>query len=66
LDGRVASPAGGAGLGLSIVRSVARTHGDAHARALPDGGLEVTARLPAPAKTTMAIPPLPAALPGAR
>jgi signal transduction histidine kinase len=67
LDGRVASSAGGTGLGLSIVRSVARTHGgDTHARALPDGGLEVTARLPAPAKTTMAIPPLPAALPGAR
>ena len=67
LDGRVASPAGGAGLGLSIVRSVARTHGgDAHARALPDGGLEVTVRLPARAEATMAIPPPQAALPHTR
>jgi signal transduction histidine kinase len=66
LDGRVASPAGGAGLGLSIVRSVARTHGgDAHARALPDGGLEVTVRLPARAETTTAIPAPRAALPRA-
>jgi len=50
LNGRVASAAPGAGLGLSIVRSVARAHGgDARARALPGGGLEVTVRLPAPA-----------------
>jgi signal transduction histidine kinase len=35
------------GLGLSIVRAVARTHGgEAGARALPEGGLEVTVRLP--------------------
>jgi signal transduction histidine kinase len=38
----------GAGLGLSIVRSVATAHGGhATARALPDGGLEVTVELPA-------------------
>ncbi|HEX8929505.1 MAG TPA: sensor histidine kinase, partial [Actinomycetota bacterium] len=44
------SAAPGAGLGLSIVRSVARAHGgDARTRALPGGGLEVTVRLPAPA-----------------
>ncbi|HEV3400017.1 MAG TPA: ATP-binding protein, partial [Actinomycetes bacterium] len=38
----------GAGLGLSIVRSVATAHGGhAAARALPEGGLEVTVELPA-------------------
>ncbi len=58
LNGRVASAAPGAGLGLSIVRSVARAHGgDAHARALPDGGLEVTVWLPARARARAAIPP---------
>jgi signal transduction histidine kinase len=47
LEERVASLDRGAGLGLSIVRSVAHAHGgDAHARALPDGGLEVTVQLP--------------------
>jgi signal transduction histidine kinase len=57
LHGRVASSARGAGLGLSIVRSVARAHGgDAHATALAGGGLEVTARLPAHAEATTAIP----------
>jgi signal transduction histidine kinase len=57
LDGRAASPTRGAGLGLSIVRSVARAHGgDAHARALPDGGLEVTVRLPTRAQASTAIP----------
>ena len=67
LHGRVASPTRGAGLGLSIVRSVARAHGGhAHARALPDGGLEVTVRLPARAQATKAVPPLQAALPRAR
>jgi signal transduction histidine kinase len=67
LDGRVASPARGAGLGLSIVRSVARAHGgQATARALPGGGLEVTVRLPARAETTTVIPPAQAALPRAR
>jgi signal transduction histidine kinase len=46
LAGRTAE-AGGAGLGLSIVRSVAKAHGgQAHARALPYGGLEVTVCLP--------------------
>lgn len=35
------------GLGLSIVRAVARAHGgEAGARALPEGGLEVTVTLP--------------------
>jgi signal transduction histidine kinase len=57
LHGRVASSARGAGLGLSIVRSVARAHGgDAHATALAGGGLEVTVRLPARAETTTAHP----------
>jgi signal transduction histidine kinase len=38
----------GAGLGLSIVRSVATAHGGhTTANALPDGGLEVSVRLPA-------------------
>ncbi|GLY96762.1 ATP-binding protein [Actinoplanes sp. NBRC 103695] len=42
---RLASP--GAGLGLSIVRAVARAHGgDARAVARPDGGLVVTVTLP--------------------
>lgn len=37
----------GAGLGLSIVRAVASAHGgEATARPLPDGGLEVSVRLP--------------------
>ncbi len=41
----------GAGLGLSIVRSVATAHGgSATARALPDGGLEVRVELPANAR----------------
>jgi signal transduction histidine kinase len=67
LHGRVASPAAGAGLGLSIVRAVARTHGgNAHARALPDGGLEVTVRLPVRTEASTAIPPRQAALTGAR
>jgi signal transduction histidine kinase len=57
LRDRVASPTRGAGLGLSIVRSVARAHGGhAYARALPDSGLEVTVRLPARAETTTAFP----------
>ena len=57
LEGRVASLDRGAGLGLSIVRSVARAHGgDAHARALGGGGLEVTVRLPARAGAAAAHP----------
>jgi signal transduction histidine kinase len=66
LHGRVASASAvrGAGLGLSIVRSVARAHGgDAHAVALAGGGLQVTVRLPVRAQATMAIPPPQAALP---
>jgi signal transduction histidine kinase len=67
LDGRVASPTRGAGLGLSIVRSVARAHGGhAHARALPGGGLEVTVRLPVRTAATIAIPPPQAAFADAR
>jgi signal transduction histidine kinase len=51
LEERVALLDRGAGLGLSIVRSVAHAHGgDAHARALPDGGLEVTVQLPTHAR----------------
>jgi signal transduction histidine kinase len=58
--GRVASSVRGAGLGLSIVRSVARAHGgDAHATALAGGGLQVTVRLPARAETTTATIPSP-------
>ena len=42
---RLAAP--GVGLGLSIVRSVARAHGGtAHAAARPEGGLTVTVTLP--------------------
>ena len=38
---------GGFGLGLSIVKAVAQAHGGTvEARALPEGGLEVTVRLP--------------------
>ncbi len=38
----------GVGLGLSIVRSVARAHGgDVHATARPDGGLDIAVALPA-------------------
>ena len=37
----------GAGLGLAIVRSVARAHGGSvTARAIPDGGLDVRVVLP--------------------
>jgi signal transduction histidine kinase len=51
LEERVGSLDRGAGLGLSIVRSVAHAHGgDAHARALPGGGLEVTVQLPTHAR----------------
>jgi signal transduction histidine kinase len=47
LAGRECSPSG-AGLGLSIVASVARAHGgQATARARPEGGLDVQIRLPA-------------------
>jgi signal transduction histidine kinase len=63
LGGRVASPARGAGLGLSIVRSVARAHGgDAAARALAGGGLEVIVQLPVHAEVRKTTPPRQAAL----
>jgi signal transduction histidine kinase len=52
---------GGVGLGLSIVRAVARAHGGTtSAEALPDGGLAVTLTLPADATSPAATP---AALP---
>ena len=42
-----ASPSRGAGLGLSIVRSVAHAHhGEVHARPRPDGGLSIHVRIP--------------------
>jgi signal transduction histidine kinase len=45
------TPGRGAGLGLSIVRSVARTHGgDVHATPRRDGGLTVQVQLPAAPK----------------
>ena len=45
LDGN--GPAAGAGLGMSIVRSVALAHhGDVIARCRPAGGLEVSVLLP--------------------
>jgi len=47
--------ADGAGLGLSIVRAVARAHGgDATAAPLPEGGLRVEVRLPAALATARA------------
>jgi signal transduction histidine kinase len=47
LRGRASSPPG-AGLGLSIVASVAKAHGgQATAHARPDGGLDIQIRLPA-------------------
>jgi signal transduction histidine kinase len=52
-----ASVQGGAGLGLSIVRAVARAHGGTtSAEALPDGGLAVTLTLPAAATSPGATP----------
>jgi signal transduction histidine kinase len=48
LDGDRTGSTRGAGLGLSIVKAVATAHGGhASARALDDGGLEVTVELPA-------------------
>jgi signal transduction histidine kinase len=44
---RLATASKGAGLGLSIVRAIAKAHGgEAAAEALPEGGLLVTVRLP--------------------
>jgi signal transduction histidine kinase len=46
----------GAGLGLSIVRAVAAAHGGAvSAAARPEGGLEVTVRLPAPTRAPVPV-----------
>lgn len=47
MDASRSRETGGYGLGLAIVRAVARHHGgEASARALPAGGLEVTVRIP--------------------
>jgi signal transduction histidine kinase len=47
LDDSRSRESGGYGLGLAIVRAVARHHGgEAHARALPGGGLEITVTIP--------------------
>jgi signal transduction histidine kinase len=47
-DSSTTSPGRGAGLGLSIVRSVAHAHGgDVHASPREDGGLSVRVRIPA-------------------
>jgi len=44
----------GAGLGLSIVQSVAHAHGgDVHAAAREDGGLSVRVRIPAMLEKTL-------------
>ena len=59
LNGDRTGSSGGAGLGLSIVRSVAGAHGGrAEARALEGGGLEVTVELPRPSRGTSACHPL--------
>jgi signal transduction histidine kinase len=53
--GRERTSARGSGLGLSIVRAVCEAHGGTvSAVALPGGGLEVTATLPAAATTPVA------------
>jgi signal transduction histidine kinase len=58
LNGDRTGSSGGAGLGLSIVRSVASAHGGrAEARALEGGGLEVTVELPRPSRGTSACHP---------
>jgi len=54
-DATEASTSRGAGLGLSIVRSVAHAHGgDVHAAPREDGGLTVQVRLPATQQTPTA------------
>jgi signal transduction histidine kinase len=48
LEGRTGGPADGAGLGLSIVRSIVQAHdGRVGAHSRPDGGLDVRVELPA-------------------
>ena len=54
VDATMTSASRGAGLGLSIVRSVAHAHGgDVHATARQDGGLTVRVRLPAAPKQSI-------------
>ncbi|GAB1821717.1 sensor histidine kinase [Herbidospora sp. RD11066] len=58
LDADRTGSAGGAGLGLSIVRAIARAHGgSAEARPREGGGLIVTIRLPVPARGGEVRPP---------
>jgi signal transduction histidine kinase len=69
LGGRAGVDAGppGAGLGLSIVRSVALAHGgQVDVRARPGGGLEVSVALPGVVSTARATPPAPPGPEGAR
>jgi signal transduction histidine kinase len=48
---------GGAGLGLSIVRSIARAHGgDANLESSPQGGLRAVVRLPVSRTAPASIP----------
>ncbi|MFB9893291.1 ATP-binding protein [Planobispora takensis] len=61
LDRDRTGSAGGAGLGLSIVRAIAQAHrGSVEARPRPDGGLVVTVRLP-PAPLPPGLHPAPPA-----
>ena len=48
---------GGAGLGLSIVRAVVTAHrGEITATANPDGGLDITVRIPSPEVSSPVLP----------
>lgn len=69
LEGRTGGPADGAGLGLSIVRSIVQAHdGRVGAHSRPDGGLDVRVELPAltphPATTHAPTPGKALAVPG--
>jgi signal transduction histidine kinase len=57
-DSAHASISRGAGLGLSIVRSVAQAHGgDVHASPRDEGGLRVRVRIPVAAESTIRASP---------